>query len=216
MNFHAVSEKRVGTFNWTSSFRWSEVFGTARCRIQPRRWRARARVSSARGGPTNDRGFRVARNRWSRATDHPVAHASLSRWRPWLASLVSFAVCSPSNRTTAQIRQLTVSRPFVAFVVGGMRALWFGSWPKARWALCVVLLAFASLLYLFPGERFELALTIATGIGRAPLQQRIDELEARAIRHRTLSDADRAFLVDFYRRSRLAESSSSLLVRRGA
>jgi len=91
-----------------------------------------------------------------------------------------------------------VSRPFVAFVVGGMRALWFGSWPKARWALCVVLLAFASLLYLFPGERFELAFTIATGIGRAPLQQRIDELEARAIRHRTLSDADRAFLVDFY------------------
>jgi hypothetical protein len=83
-------------------------------------------------------------------------------------------------------------------VLGGMRAFWFSSWPKARWASCVVLLAFASLLYLFPGERFGLAFTIATGIGRAPLQQRIDELEDRAVRHRPFSDADHAFLVDFY------------------
>lgn len=83
-------------------------------------------------------------------------------------------------------------------MVGAIRALWLSSWPKARWALCVVLLTFASLLYLFPGERFGLAFTIATGVGRTALQQRIDELETLAIRHRTFSDADRAFLVDFY------------------
>ena len=80
---------------------------------------------------------------------------------------------------------------------------WWGrlasSWPKARFASCVVLLGFGSLSYLFPGERLGLAFTIATGIGRVPLQQRIDELETRAIHHRAFSDADRAFLVDFYR-----------------
>ena len=79
-----------------------------------------------------------------------------------------------------------------------MKAFWLSSWPKTRWALGVVLLALAGLSYLFPGERFGLAFTIATGVGRAPLQRRIDELEARAIGHRTFSDADRAFLVDFY------------------
>jgi hypothetical protein len=85
-----------------------------------------------------------------------------------------------------------------ALLLGSMRARWISSWPKARWALGAVLLAFASLAYLFPGARLCVAFTIATGIGRARLQQRIDELENRAIRHRTFSDADRAFLVDFY------------------
>jgi len=134
-----------------------------------------------------------------------VARASSSRWRPWLASFVSAALFRPSKRALARISGLDdqgnthqgLARSS-RLVVGGIRALWFTSWPKARSALCVVLLAFASALYLFPGERFGLALTIATGVGRAALQQRIDELETRAIHHRTFSAADRAFLVHFY------------------
>jgi hypothetical protein len=67
-----------------------------------------------------------------------------------------------------------------------------------RWALGLTLLTFFGLLYAFPGQRLGLAFTIATGFGRASLQRQIDELEERAIRHQPFSDADRAFLRDFY------------------
>jgi hypothetical protein len=56
----------------------------------------------------------------------------------------------------------------------------------------------ASLLWLFPGPRFGLALTLAAGLGRDALQSRIDAIESKAIRKRPLSEPERAFLVDFY------------------
>ncbi|MCG3135960.1 MAG: hypothetical protein HMLKMBBP_03740 [Planctomycetes bacterium] len=64
-------------------------------------------------------------------------------------------------------------------------------------AACAALALTAAVL--FPGRRLGIALSVATGIGRAALQQRIDALEERAIRGDPFDDADRAFLSDLYR-----------------
>lgn len=69
---------------------------------------------------------------------------------------------------------------------------------RRRLALGIALVALGGLLYAFPGERFGLAFTLATGIGRERLQHRIDVLEEQAIHQRPFSAADRAFLLDFY------------------
>lgn len=73
------------------------------------------------------------------------------------------------------------------------RRLWLGC------GLAALLAALAGLLALFPGQRFGLAFTLGTGIGRAALQQRIDALERRAVAGAPFSADDRRFLVDFYR-----------------
>ncbi len=52
--------------------------------------------------------------------------------------------------------------------------------------------------WLFPGQRLLMALRIATGFWLSPLQSRIDELEAKAIRRAPFSDDDKEFLADFY------------------
>jgi hypothetical protein len=67
-----------------------------------------------------------------------------------------------------------------------------------RWFAVGTLLVVGALLFLFPGRRFAYAFTLATGIGTARLQQRIDALENKAIRRAIFSDDERSFLVDFY------------------
>lgn len=69
----------------------------------------------------------------------------------------------------------------------------------AGWLALLALAGIAALYVLFPGQRFGMAFTIATGIGRPALQARIDGLEARAIRGAAFSVRDRRFLSDFYR-----------------
>jgi hypothetical protein len=66
-------------------------------------------------------------------------------------------------------------------------------------ALGVVTALAVTLLILFPGRRFGMAFTLATGVGRQSMQERIDAIEERAIAKVALDDADRAFLSDFYR-----------------
>lgn len=71
---------------------------------------------------------------------------------------------------------------------------------RGRWITAVALSIALSLLFAaFPGRRFGLAFTLATGIGRAALQQRIDALEARAIAGAAFDTDDKRFLSDFYR-----------------
>jgi hypothetical protein len=53
-------------------------------------------------------------------------------------------------------------------------------------------------MLLFPGRRLGLALTLATGLGRGALQERVDELEAKAIERAKLSAQDERFLRDLY------------------
>ncbi len=55
-----------------------------------------------------------------------------------------------------------------------------------------------ALLWLFPGQRLAIAFRVATGVGLAPLQARIDELEAKAIRRARFDSDDEEFLADFY------------------
>lgn len=83
---------------------------------------------------------------------------------------------------------------------------------SVRWSLGVALSTLGALLYAFPGDRFGLAFTIATGVGHAQLQHRIDLLEERAVRHERFSEADRAFLHDFY--STLATGGKLVVVAR--
>ncbi|MGO1070423.1 hypothetical protein [Lysobacter sp. CA199] len=61
------------------------------------------------------------------------------------------------------------------------------------------MLAVAALWTQFPGPRFAMAFTLATGMGRDTLQQRIDGLEDAAIRRAPMSADDKRFLSDFYR-----------------
>ncbi len=72
----------------------------------------------------------------------------------------------------------------------------------ARRALILVsgtiLVGSIGLFAAFRGPRLGLAFTIATGVGRARVQQRIDELEAKAIARATFSAGDRTYLTDFY------------------
>ncbi len=51
---------------------------------------------------------------------------------------------------------------------------------------------------LFPGQRSLMAVTLATGIGRSGMQQRIDKLEAKAIADAPFTAEDQEFLRDFY------------------
>jgi hypothetical protein len=83
---------------------------------------------------------------------------------------------------------------------------------RTRWCLCIALGALGALLYALPGERFGIAFTLATGIGRNRLQRRIDLLEQQAIQHARFSQTDRAFLVDFY--ATLATGGRLLVVAR--
>jgi hypothetical protein len=53
--------------------------------------------------------------------------------------------------------------------------------------------------WLFPGPRPGLAWTLATGLGRAELQARINEIQDKAIASSPLSAEDKSFLADFYR-----------------
>jgi hypothetical protein len=52
--------------------------------------------------------------------------------------------------------------------------------------------------FLFPGRRLAIAFTLATGLGHDALQERVDYLEARAIRQMKLSPEDERFLSDLY------------------
>jgi hypothetical protein len=71
---------------------------------------------------------------------------------------------------------------------------------RRRWyVLVAMLLVLAALWSQFPGPRFGLAFTLATGIGRDALQQRIDGLEDAAVRRAPMSTQDKQFLSDFYR-----------------
>lgn len=71
---------------------------------------------------------------------------------------------------------------------------------RRRWYVLVAMaLVVAALWRQFPGPRFGLAFTLATGIGRDALQQRIDGLEDAAIRRAPMTAQDRQFLSDFYR-----------------
>jgi hypothetical protein len=81
---------------------------------------------------------------------------------------------------------------------------------RLRWVVGAPLAMIVVLLVLFPGRRLGIAFTIATGLGRDALQERLDELEAKAIRRASLSTDDRKFLVDFY--SSLATGGKLILV----
>lgn len=74
--------------------------------------------------------------------------------------------------------------------------------PRRWWTRTMLAIAIgvpAALFVAFPGRRFGLAFTIATGFGRKSLQARIDAVEERATEGRELDDSDRRFLSDFYR-----------------
>lgn len=87
---------------------------------------------------------------------------------------------------------------------------------RAAFVLCALLavLVMVSAL-LFPGQRFGLAWTIGTGIGRSALQARIDRIEDIAIRGAPLPDDDRAFLVDFYSTLATGGRASILIAQTG-
>ncbi|WP_242111921.1 hypothetical protein [Luteimonas aquatica] len=70
---------------------------------------------------------------------------------------------------------------------------------RALVLLAVLAAALGGLLWLFPGPRFGLGFTLATGIGRDALQRRIDAIEDKAIAGAAIDARDRRFLVDFYR-----------------
>ena len=93
-----------------------------------------------------------------------------------------------------------------------MKAFGFLRLRAVRWGLGIALSGLGVLLYAFPGQRFSLAFTIATGIGGAQLQRRIDLLEEKAVRDDRFSSTDRAFLLDFY--SALATGGKLLIVTR--
>ena len=80
------------------------------------------------------------------------------------------------------------------------------------WVALALLGAAVSAMILFPGPRLGMAFTLATGIGVATLQARIDELEEKAVRRAPLNEDDRAFLVDFY--STLATGGKVSLIAR--
>ena len=64
-------------------------------------------------------------------------------------------------------------------------------------ATSLVVLLVALLVY-FPGRQTPMAFTLATGIGVATLQTRVDALEAKAIRGDSFSDEDKRFLKNLY------------------
>lgn len=68
----------------------------------------------------------------------------------------------------------------------------------AKWLFRTAAAGCVVLLVIFPGERLDFAVTVATGIGRDHLQSRIDAIERKAIREEPLTTDDRDFLVDFY------------------
>jgi hypothetical protein len=70
-------------------------------------------------------------------------------------------------------------------------------------------------LWLFPGPRLGVAFTVATGVGRRALQQRVDAMEARAIAKAPFSDDERAFLGDFYRTLATGAKLSVLVAQTG-
>ncbi|WP_152670219.1 hypothetical protein [Lysobacter capsici] len=71
---------------------------------------------------------------------------------------------------------------------------------RRRWYVLVAMAVVVTALWRqFPGPRFGLAFTLATGIGRDALRQRIDGLEDAAIRRAPMTAQDRQFLGDFYR-----------------
>jgi hypothetical protein len=83
---------------------------------------------------------------------------------------------------------------------------------RRRVLILVALLGPVGLLFLFPGQRLWFAFTLATGIGTASLQERIDALEEKAIRGVEFSAEEREFLTDFYR-TLATGAKLSLLVR---
>ena len=64
-------------------------------------------------------------------------------------------------------------------------------------ALFNILIAGALLLY-FPGRQVCLAFTLSTGLGVSCLQQKVDELEKKAIKKKPFSEDDKALLKDLY------------------
>jgi hypothetical protein len=80
----------------------------------------------------------------------------------------------------------------------------------ARGVLVAVVIGAAGVQYLFPGNNTLIAFAIATGVGGDVLQERIDALEAKAIRKAPLTDVERIFLRDFY--STLATGGKLTLV----
>lgn len=69
---------------------------------------------------------------------------------------------------------------------------------RLKWFVGALLIGLVALLFLFPGQRLGIAFTIATGVGRDALQERIDALEEKAIRGVKPSGEEREFLLDFY------------------
>ncbi len=61
----------------------------------------------------------------------------------------------------------------------------------------VALIIIAFLIY-FPGRQATMALTLATGIGVQGLQERVDEMESKAIEGETFTDEDKRFLKNLY------------------
>lgn len=51
---------------------------------------------------------------------------------------------------------------------------------------------------LFPGQQAGFALTLATGVGVAGMQENVDALEAKAIHRQPFTRSERAFLYDLY------------------
>ncbi len=113
-----------------------------------------------------------------------------------LASVKGRASATPAGKKLAGIYELWYTEcgcsPFFAF--GGLvvptRRFWYRTGP-----IMALLVAF---LIIFPGRQAPMALSLATGIGTAGLQARVDRLEEQAILGRDFTEADKAFLRDLY------------------
>lgn len=73
-----------------------------------------------------------------------------------------------------------------------------GSRRIAKWLLLGAAGGLGILLALFPRERLDFAVTLATGFGRDALQTRIDAVEEKSVRGQPLGEDERRFLIDFY------------------
>lgn len=71
---------------------------------------------------------------------------------------------------------------------------------RRRLKIFLVLLAVLTLCFLviFPGRQRAIAFTLATGVGMEDLQNRIDEMEEKAIRRESFSEDDREFIRSLY------------------
>jgi len=67
-----------------------------------------------------------------------------------------------------------------------------------RYVLLPNLCLFIGLAIYFPGSELPIALTLASGIQRASLQEKIDACEAKAIKGAAFTDEEREFLHDLY------------------